>query len=106
MPKKVRKVTEDLNLQNIVAAQFDEAADLIHQPRGLLEQIKRCDNVFQVNFPVKLGQKLHYFSGWRAEHSHHRKPLKGGTRFNPMVNQDEIMALAAFSSLSDLILLF
>lgn len=95
MPKKVRKVTEDLNLQNIVAAQFDEAAALIKQPRGLLEQIKKCDNVFQVNFPVKLGRKLHYFSGWRAEHSHHRKPLKGGTRFNPMVTQDEIMALAA-----------
>ena len=95
MAKKVGKVTEDLNLQNIVAAQFDEAAALIQQPRGLLEQIKRCDNVFQVNFPVKLGQKLHYFSGWRAEHSHHRKPLKGGTRFNPIVNQDEIMALAA-----------
>ncbi|MCH7570610.1 MAG: Glu/Leu/Phe/Val dehydrogenase, partial [Deltaproteobacteria bacterium] len=95
MPKKVGKVTEDLNLQNIVAAQFDEAAALIKQPRGLLEQIKKCDNVFQVNFPVKLGKKLHYFSGWRAEHSHHRKPLKGGTRFNPMVTQDEIMALAA-----------
>jgi len=63
MPKKVRKVTEDLNLQNIVAAQFDEAAALIQQPRALLEQIKRCDNVFQVNFPVKLGRKLHYFFG-------------------------------------------
>ena len=95
MPKKYRPVDEDLNLNNIVSAQFEKAAEFLKEPRGLLNQIKKCDNIFQVNFPVKLGNKLTYFSGWRAEHSHHRKPLKGGIRFSPMVDQDEIVALAA-----------
>ncbi|MDA2930599.1 Glu/Leu/Phe/Val dehydrogenase [Acidobacteria bacterium AH-259-O06] len=95
MPKRSPKISEDLNLNNIVSAQFDEAASLLREPHGLLEQIKRCDNVFQVNFPVKFGNKMKHFSGWRAEHSHHRKPLKGGIRFSPLVTQDEIVALAA-----------
>ena len=95
MPRKKRKNTEDLNLRNIVSAQFDEAARFLRLPKGLLEQIKRCNNVLQVNFPVKMGSRIQYSSGWRAEHSHHRKPLKGGIRFSPLVNRDEIVALAA-----------
>ena len=95
MPKKKQKNKEDLNLRNIVSAQFDEAAGFLRLPLGLLAQIKRCNNVLQVNFPVKMGRRIQYFSGWRAEHSHHRKPLKGGIRFSPLVNRDEIVALAA-----------
>lgn len=86
---------EDLNLRHVVDAQFEEAAVLLKEPRGLLEQIKQCDSILQVNFPVKFGNGISYFSGWRAEHSHHRKPLKGGIRFNPHVTQDEVVALAA-----------
>ena len=86
---------EDLNLKHVVDAQFEEAAALLKEPRGLLEQIKQCDSVLQVNFPVKFGNSISYFSGCRAEHSHHRKPLKGGIRFNPHVTQDEVVALAA-----------
>ena len=93
--KGTRSSREDLNLNNIVSAQFDEAARFVRQPLGLLEQIKKCDNVFQVSFPVKFGKKFRYFTGWRAEHSHYRKPLKGGIRYSPGVTQDEVMALAA-----------
>jgi glutamate dehydrogenase (NAD(P)+) len=89
------KPTEDLNLKHIVERQFDKAAQHIELPTGLLEQIKVCNNVYQVTFPVKIGDKFVHFQGWRAEHSHHRKPLKGGIRYSRMVDQDEIMALAA-----------
>ena len=95
MARKRRKIKEDLNLNNIVSQQFDEAAALMREPQGLLDKIKKCDNVFQVTFPVKIRNKIKHFIGWRAEHSHHRKPLKGGLRFSPLVTQDEIMALAA-----------
>ncbi len=85
---------EDLNLKNIVDRQFDNAARHVDLPKGLLQQIKNCNNVVMVQFPVKIGSKFQMFQGWRAEHSHHRKPLKGGIRYSSMVTQDEIIALA------------
>ncbi len=89
------KPKEDLNLNNIVSSQFDAAARHLKLPGGLLTQIKACNNVYFMQFPVKIQGKYVMFKAWRAEHSHHRKPLKGGIRYSRMVNQDEIMALAA-----------
>lgn len=95
MAKTSRKSVEDLNLNHIVSTQFDKAAASVDLPKGLLSQIKICNNVFMVQFPVKFGNRYEIFTGWRAEHSHHRKPLKGGIRYSRMVDHDEIMALAA-----------
>jgi len=95
MAKKSARNSEDLNFRKIVNTLFDEAAAFVSQPKSLLDQIRKCDNVIQINFPVKFGNKYRYFSGWRAEHSHHRKPLKGGLRFSRAVSQDEVIALAA-----------
>ncbi len=86
---------EDLNLWRIVCSQFDKAAATLDIPEGLLKQIKSCNAVYYVQFPVRFGDRYEMFQGWRAEHSQHRKPTKGGTRFNEFVTQDEIMALAA-----------
>jgi glutamate dehydrogenase (NAD(P)+) len=74
---------------------FDRAAATLRYPEGLLHQIKVCNNVFLVQFPVKFGNRYEIFRGWRAEHSHHQKPLKGGLRFSGNVDQDEVEALAA-----------
>jgi glutamate dehydrogenase (NAD(P)+) len=92
--KRTRPV-EDLNLNNIVSAQFDRAAAHVDLPKGLLQQIKVCNSVYYIQFPVKFGNRYEIFKAWRAEHSQHRKPLKGGIRYSRMVDQDEIMALAA-----------
>src|SRR5262249_24078869 len=43
----------------------------------------------------RIGDHYELFQGWRAEHSQHRKPTKGGVRFSEMVTQEEVMALAA-----------
>ncbi|MBI1950059.1 MAG: Glu/Leu/Phe/Val dehydrogenase [Acidobacteria bacterium] len=86
---------EDLNLWNIVSRQFDRAAATMDLPEGLLRQIKACNAVYYVQFPVRFGDRYEIFEGWRAEHSQHRKPTKGGIRYSEMVTQDEIMALAA-----------
>jgi len=94
-PARTARVVEDLNLNHIVSEQFDRAARFVKLPEGLLEQIKACNNVYQVQFPVKIDDRYVIFEGWRAEHSHHCKPLKGGIRYSRMVSQDEIMALAA-----------
>jgi glutamate dehydrogenase (NAD(P)+) len=87
---------EDLNLNRIVSQQFDRAAKYLKISPYLLAQIKACKNVYYFQFPVRFGGD-HYeiFEGWRAEHSQHQKPCKGGIRYSEMVNADEIMALAA-----------
>ncbi len=95
MAKKRARTAEDLNLNNIVGTQFDRAARHLKLPGGLLDQIKTCSNVYYVQFPVKFGKRYEIFRGWRAEHSQHRKPLKGGIRYSRLVSQEEIMALAA-----------
>jgi len=86
---------EDLSLWNIVGRQFDKAAARLNLPPGLLQQIKACNAVYYVQFPVRFGDRYEMFSGWRAEHSQHRKPTKGGIRFSEAVTQDEVMGLAA-----------
>jgi glutamate dehydrogenase (NAD(P)+) len=92
---KSRGTKEDLNLNHIVSRQFDKAASLLDIPQGLLEQIKACNAVFRIEFPVRFGEKYEIFHAWRAEHSHHKKPVKGGIRYSEFVTQDEVMALAA-----------
>ncbi len=65
-------------------------------PPGLSDQIKACEKVFQVQFPVHMDNgEYRVFTGWRAVHSEHRLPVKGGIRYAPHVNQDEVIALAA-----------
>lgn len=93
--KRARKPAEDLNFNHIVNQQFDRAASFLDVPKGLLKQIKVCNAVYYVQFPVKVGSRYEIIEGWRAEHSQHRKPLKGGIRYSLHVNQDEVMALAA-----------
>src|SRR3974390_1377558 len=87
---------EDLNFNRIVSKQFDRAAQYLKIHPALLSQIKACNNVYYFQFPVRFGgDNYEIFEGWRAEHSQHKKPVKGGTRFSELVNGDEIMALAA-----------
>ncbi|MCS7169108.1 MAG: Glu/Leu/Phe/Val dehydrogenase [Candidatus Kapabacteria bacterium] len=74
---------------------FTKAALLLDYPRGLLEQIRVCNKVYYMQFPVRIRGEIQVIQGWRAEHSHHRLPCKGGIRYAETVDQDEIMALAA-----------
>ena len=77
-----------------VEKNFDKAAALTSHPKGLLEQIKVCNAIYQMNFPVKIGNSYQVIEAYRVQHSHHRLPTKGGIRFSHLVNQDEVMALA------------
>jgi glutamate dehydrogenase (NAD(P)+) len=95
MTKEAKRNGEDLNLWNIVCREFDKAAANLGVPEGLLAQIKACNAVYYVQFPVRIGDHYEIFQGWRAEHSQHRKPTKGGIRYSEAVTQDEVMALAA-----------
>ncbi len=74
---------------------FDKAASATKIDASLLEQIKACNSVYQMRFPVKIGKKIEVIEAYRVQHSHHKLPCKGGIRFSSKVNQDEVMALAA-----------
>ncbi|HET9985030.1 MAG TPA: Glu/Leu/Phe/Val dehydrogenase [Longimicrobiales bacterium] len=75
---------------------FDKAAVRTHHDQGLLEQIKACNSVYHFTFPLKRDDgSIEVIHGWRAEHSMHKLPTKGGIRFAPSVDEDEVKALAA-----------
>ncbi|MDQ7052302.1 MAG: Glu/Leu/Phe/Val dehydrogenase [candidate division KSB1 bacterium] len=75
---------------------FDRAAKLTEYEPGLLEQIKSCNSVYHFSFPLKRDDgSIEVIHAWRAEHSHHKLPVKGGIRYAMTVNEDEVMALAA-----------
>ncbi len=89
-------MAEKLSFFEKVNTDFDRAARFTDYPRGLLEQIKICNNSCHFTFPLKRDDgTIETIHGWRAEHSHHKLPTKGGIRYSTLVNEDEIMALAA-----------
>lgn len=77
-----------------VISYFDKAAKHTGLHPGLLEQIKVCNAVYRMHFPVKIGNEYRVIEAYRVQHSHHRTPTKGGIRFSNHVNQEEVMALA------------
>ncbi|HLP93401.1 MAG: Glu/Leu/Phe/Val dehydrogenase [Chitinophagales bacterium] len=76
----------------------DKAAAFTDIPKGLIEQIKACNLVLQIRFPVRVGKDYQVIEAYRVQHSHHRLPTKGGIRYAESVDQDEVMALAALMS--------
>jgi len=80
---------------NAVCKSFDKAAKFTSFDAGTLEQIKQCNSVLRMNFPVKIGDRIEVVKAYRVQHSQHKLPCKGGIRFSDMVNLDEVMALAA-----------
>ena len=74
---------------------FDKAAPITKHPQGLLDQIKAANSVYQMRFPVKIGNDYQVIEAFRVQHSQHRLPTKGGIRYSMAVDQDEVMALAS-----------
>lgn len=78
-----------------VQKNFDKAAALTDHPKGLLMQIRECNSVYQMRFPVKVGNQYEVIEAYRVQHSQHRLPTKGGIRYSELVDQQEVMALAS-----------
>jgi glutamate dehydrogenase (NAD(P)+) len=75
---------------------FDNAAQFTSHPPALLNQIRECNAVYRITFPIRRDDgSIATITGWRAEHSHHKTPTKGGIRYASNVTEDEVMALAA-----------
>lgn len=79
-----------------VEKSFDKAARFTKWDSGILEQIKACNSVYRIHFPIKRDDgSIEVMEAYRVQHSQHKSPCKGGIRFSDEVNQDEVMALAA-----------
>ncbi len=75
---------------------FDKAAAYTRFEKGLLDQVKSCNDVLRVAFPLERDNgEIETIHGWRVQHSHHKLPTKGGIRYSTTVNEDETMALAS-----------
>ena len=89
------KIPAGLAFRNSVDQMVDHAATFLDMEPGVAEAIKACTSVLQVTFPVKIDEHIEIFTGWRAVHSIHRSPSKGGIRYAEAVDQNEVEALAA-----------
>jgi glutamate dehydrogenase (NAD(P)+) len=86
---------QEISFRESVDRMVDHALDVMDLSTDIAAAIKSCNAVLQVKFPVKIRGKVEMFTGWRAVHSTHRLPAKGGIRYAPIVNQNEVEALAA-----------
>ncbi|MBW2688502.1 MAG: Glu/Leu/Phe/Val dehydrogenase [Deltaproteobacteria bacterium] len=78
-----------------VKRMYDFAVERMDLPPGISELLGECRSVYQVRFQARINGEYQVFKGWRATHSEHHLPAKGGIRFATGVNQDEVEALAA-----------
>ncbi len=78
-----------------VDRQFETAVRHIALQDGLAEKIRVCNATFVVRFGVRLRGRMETFTGWRAVHSTHVTPAKGGIRYAAVADQEEVEALAA-----------
>ena len=77
--------------------QFNRGADLIDLPDDLRSILSQPKNEIIVNFPVLMNNGTYrVFRGYRIQHSNLLGPYKGGVRFHPMVDLDEVKALATW----------
>ena len=89
-------MSDNYSFFGAVERSFDRAAKFTKWTPGILEQIKACNAVYQMKFPIKRDDgSVEVIEAYRVQHSQHKTPCKGGIRFAAEVNQDEVMALAA-----------
>ena len=86
-----------LGVYENVIAQFNKAADLIALDADIRKILASTTNEIVVNFPVKMDDGcVKMFTGYRVQHNNALGPYKGGLRFHPSVNIDEVRALATW----------
>jgi len=80
-----------------VKLQFDRAADLLDLDPHIRKILGTTKSEIEVHFPVLLDSgRTEMFTGYRVQHNDVLGPFKGGMRFHPSVNVDEVRALATW----------
>src|SRR5574340_768526 len=88
---------QQINPWEMVLAQIDKAVKHMKCDLNLLEKLRHPERSLQVSIPVRMDDgRLKVFKGFRVQHSTIRGPAKGGIRYHPRVDLDEVTALAAW----------
>jgi glutamate dehydrogenase (NAD(P)+) len=86
----------EISNYEIVTHYFQEAVERLDIPDDLATVLRTSYREVQVQIPIRLSDgKVHVFSGFRVQHNGARGPYKGGVRFHPEVDLDEVRALAS-----------
>ncbi len=91
----MKRNTEELHLRGFVDQSFNKAARILNIPHEVADNIRVCNSTYTIRFGVTLRGKIYNFVGYRAVHEEHREPVKGGIRYAPTVDSEEVEALAA-----------
>lgn len=90
-------MTSKTSLYKNVQRQFDKAADLMELDPGIRKILATTANEIIVHFPVIMDDGLvETFTGYRVQHNNVLGPFKGGLRYHPSVDIDEVRALATW----------
>ncbi|MBU1199537.1 MAG: Glu/Leu/Phe/Val dehydrogenase [Nanoarchaeota archaeon] len=88
---------ENLNPYKIAQMQFDKVADKMGLEKWIKDMLRTPKRNVSVDFPVKMDDgTIRMFTGYRVQHNDMRGPYKGGIRYSPEVNLDEVKALAVW----------
>ncbi|MFY9605842.1 MAG: Glu/Leu/Phe/Val dehydrogenase [Thermoplasmata archaeon] len=75
----------------------DKAGKALNLDPGMIEVLKSPKRELTVNFPVKMDNgSVRVFTGYRVQHNEARGPFKGGIRYHPQVDIDEVKALSSW----------
>jgi glutamate dehydrogenase (NAD(P)+) len=92
---KTREPSKRINPLDVAKEQIEIVATYLDIEEGLLEKLKQTKRDVIVHFPVKMEDgTVEVFTGYRVVHNDIRGPAKGGIRYYPEVNLDEVRALA------------
>jgi len=91
---------DNLSAYEVALLQFDEACSHLSLRKGVVAMMRTCKRELTVNFPVLMDDdEVRMFTGYRVHHSTVRGPTKGGIRYHPKVDLDEVRALAMWMTL-------
>jgi glutamate dehydrogenase (NAD(P)+) len=95
--KAAKQVGKKANVYENVTRQFDKASDLMKLDPDIRKILSTTTNEIVVHFPVKMDSgRVEMFTGYRVQHNNALGPFKGGLRFHPNVDIDEVRALATW----------
>jgi glutamate dehydrogenase (NAD(P)+) len=93
--KSMNSLPEKVSPLDVAKKQIDIAARYLELDPGLIERLRYTKRELIVHFPVKMDNgEIRVFTGYRVQHNVARGPAKGGIRYHPDVDLDEVRALA------------